>query len=282
MFTSSATWCATGVSRSSRSARDRLDPHLQREVRDDRGEVAVAGALAVAVDRALHLDRAAAHAGERVGHAGAGVVVEVHRDRRRRRRSRSTTSRDDPLDLVRQRCRRWCRTARAASRPLCGRGFEHAQRELGVAACSRRRSARRRSSTSQARAAEELDRVADHRHALVERGLQRLDARGSPTHLPTMHTVDVPASTRCRSVSSTSTLPFSRRVEPNATSDAVLERAAPTARAGRTRRPSGWRPASRPRCSATPSQSSCSAMRSLSSTVSEMPSSCEPSRSVVS
>ena len=32
----------------------------------------------------------------------------------------------------------------------------------------------------------------------------------------------------------------------------------------------------------TPSQSSCSAMRNLSSTVSEMPSSCEPSRSVVS
>ena len=59
---------------------DRLDPHLQREVRDDRGEVAVADALAVAVDGALHLDRAAPHTGERVRHAGAGVVVQVHRD----------------------------------------------------------------------------------------------------------------------------------------------------------------------------------------------------------
>ena len=52
--------------------------------------------------------------------------------------------------------------------------------------------------------------------------------------------------------------------------------------AGRTRRPSGWRPASRPRCSATPRWSSCSAMRSLSSTVSDTPSTWLPSRSVVS
>ena len=47
-----------------------------------RGEVAVAGAFAVAVDRALHLHRAGAHGGQRVGHAEAAVVVRVDAERR--------------------------------------------------------------------------------------------------------------------------------------------------------------------------------------------------------
>ena len=55
-----------GVRRSS-LAGDRLDAHLQREVGDDRREVAVAGALTDPVDRALHLGGAAPHAGEGVG-----------------------------------------------------------------------------------------------------------------------------------------------------------------------------------------------------------------------
>ena len=79
---------------------DGLDPHLQGEVRDDRGEVAVAGALAVAVDGALHLDGAAADAGERVGHAGAGVVVEVDGDADVATEVRDHLA-DDVLDLVR-------------------------------------------------------------------------------------------------------------------------------------------------------------------------------------
>src|SRR5436309_1475273 len=57
---------------------DRTHAHLQRQVRDGRGEVAVAGALAVAVDRALHVGGAAPYARERVGDAAAGVVVGVH------------------------------------------------------------------------------------------------------------------------------------------------------------------------------------------------------------
>ena len=82
--------------------RDRLDAHLQRQVRDDRREVAVAGALAVAVDRALHLRRAAAHARDRVGDTGAAVVVEVHRDADVVTEVGDDLA-DDALDLVRQR-----------------------------------------------------------------------------------------------------------------------------------------------------------------------------------
>ena len=87
------------------------------------------GALAVSVDRALHLDRAAAHAGERVGDTGAGVVVEVHGDAHdvvppprssRRPRGRS-------LDLVRQRAAVGV-AQHEARRTLLGRGLEHAER----------------------------------------------------------------------------------------------------------------------------------------------------------
>ena len=58
----------------------RAHAHLQREIGDDGGEVAVAGAFAVPVDRALHLRGAAEHTGEAVGHAASGVVVRVDAD----------------------------------------------------------------------------------------------------------------------------------------------------------------------------------------------------------
>ena len=50
---------------------------LELEQRDERGEVAVAHALAVAVDRPLHLRRARLHGRQRVGHAETAVVVGV-------------------------------------------------------------------------------------------------------------------------------------------------------------------------------------------------------------
>jgi hypothetical protein len=45
-----------------------------------------------------------------------------------------------------------------------------------------------------------------------------------------MHTVDVPAPTRLRNVGSSSTLPFTRRVDPNATIVDVSRRSSVRAR----------------------------------------------------
>ena len=58
-----------------------LNAELELQIGDDRDEVAVAGAFAVAVDRALHLSGSASHSSQGVGHAAACVVVEVHADR---------------------------------------------------------------------------------------------------------------------------------------------------------------------------------------------------------
>ena len=61
-----------------------------------------------------------------------------------------------------------------------------------------------------------LDRIGHHRHTLVEGGLQRLGDVLVPA-LPDVQTTSVPAATRFVRVGSLSTLPFARRVEPNAT-----------------------------------------------------------------
>ena len=50
--------------------------------RDDAGQIAVAGALAVAVDGALHLRRAGLDARQAVGHAQAAIVMRVDADAR--------------------------------------------------------------------------------------------------------------------------------------------------------------------------------------------------------
>ena len=62
--------------------REHLGAHLQLQVGDDRHEVGVAGPLADAVDRALHLRRAGFHGRERVRDRAAGVVVGVDPERR--------------------------------------------------------------------------------------------------------------------------------------------------------------------------------------------------------
>ena len=54
--------------------------HLQRDIRNHTDEITVAGALAVAVDGALHLRRAGVHGNQRIGHAEADVVVGVNAD----------------------------------------------------------------------------------------------------------------------------------------------------------------------------------------------------------
>ena len=66
--------------RASSSPRHAVVAQLQLEVGQDRGEVGVAAALAVAVHRALHQAGAALHGRQRVGDAAAGVVVGVDAD----------------------------------------------------------------------------------------------------------------------------------------------------------------------------------------------------------
>ena len=100
-LSSSSTKCAVSVSRASCSGASTLDAHLQLEVGDDRDEVRVAGALADAVDRALHLRRAGLDRDERVGDGAAAVVVPV--DAERDVRQRLAHLGDDRRDLRRQR-----------------------------------------------------------------------------------------------------------------------------------------------------------------------------------
>ena len=54
--------------------------NLKCKQRDDAGQIAVAGAFAVAVDGALHLGGAGFDAGQGVGHAQAAIVVRVDAD----------------------------------------------------------------------------------------------------------------------------------------------------------------------------------------------------------
>ena len=114
-LSSSSTKCAVSVSRARRSGASSSHAHLQLQVGDDRDQVGVAGALADAVDRALHLRGAGFDGGQRVGDRAAGVVVGVdaQRDARQRFARRPRT----PCGSAAAASRRWCRTARAARRP---------------------------------------------------------------------------------------------------------------------------------------------------------------------
>jgi len=61
--------------------RGNVDAHLELQIGDDGDEVAIADALAVAIDGALDLDCSGADAGESIGDAEAGIVVGVDADR---------------------------------------------------------------------------------------------------------------------------------------------------------------------------------------------------------
>ena len=97
----------------------------------------------------------------------------------------------------------------------------------------------------------------------------------------TMQATGAPASIRLASTASSSGLTPARRVEPNATSVAVPSVSSFLARA-KNSTSLGLAPGHPPSMKVTPRWSSCSATRSLSSTVSESPSCWLPSRRMVS
>ena len=106
---------------------------LQLQVGDDRDEVRVAAALAIAVHRALHVRRARLDARERVGDAAARVVVAVDPDARAAGRERGGHRAGRLGDLAGQRA-----AVRVAEddrlRPRLGGGAQAAQRVLRVVA----------------------------------------------------------------------------------------------------------------------------------------------------
>jgi hypothetical protein len=51
---------------------------FEKDVGNDAGQVAIAGALAVTIDRALHVRRARLQRRQRIGHAQAGVIMRVN------------------------------------------------------------------------------------------------------------------------------------------------------------------------------------------------------------
>ena len=114
---------------------------LELEVGDDRDEVGVAAALAVAVDRALDQRGALGDGGERVGHAALGVVVAVDAERARAERARDRAHRLG--DLVGSEAPLVSHSVTFSAPAVGGRAQAARARSPGRRA-SRRRSARRR------------------------------------------------------------------------------------------------------------------------------------------
>ena len=152
--------------------RDGGDAHLQGQVGDDSREVAVARPLAIAVDRALHVGCATAHARQSVGHAAPCVVMGVHADADVAAEVAADLA-DDAFDLVRHRPPVGVAEHEGGG-ALLDRTLEHAQAELGVALVAVEEVLGVEEHDS-ALAAEEPHRVGDHGDALVECGLECLE-----------------------------------------------------------------------------------------------------------
>ncbi len=149
--------------------RDDLATGLQLQVADDGEQVGVAGALAVAVDRALHVRGTDVEGGHRVGHRAAGVVVAV--DAEPGPRGLQDVA-DDVLHLGRQHA-----AVGVAERHDLGPGLgRDAYRLEGVAAVRGIpvEEVLRIEEHASAVSGEEAHRVADHREVLLVGGPQRL------------------------------------------------------------------------------------------------------------
>ncbi len=152
--------------------RQALVAELELQVRDDRREVRVAGALAEAVERSLHMAGAGLDGRHRVGHGATGVVVAVDADDRVVADVGLDVG-DDSTDLTRQRSA----VGVAQHEMRCAVddcSFERAEREFGIVLVAVEE-VLEVDEHHPAFAMEVLHRVGDHCSALVERCLERLD-----------------------------------------------------------------------------------------------------------
>ena len=248
---------------------------LQLQVRDHLAEVGVAGALAEAVDRPLHVRRARLDRRDAVRHRHARVVVAVEadapadllHDRRRRRQ-----------DVARQRA-----AVRIAQHDGVGAGSRappgsRSTRSAGCAGSRRRNAPRRRSLPGRAISGTAPNRRSSRRSLRATRGARR--GRGGPSSCPRPPPPLVPAESSAARPGSFSTVSFARRVEPKATTRAVFSgRFLIRSKKAMSFSLLNGKP---PSMYATPSSSSFSAMASLSSTEKLIPSPWAPSRKVAS
>ena len=170
-LSSSATWWLTLVSLVSRPSGQAAVTELELEVADDRRQVGVAGALADAVERPLHVAGAAGDGRHRVGDGAARVVVAVDADG-----DVGADVGDDGgrhrFDLVRERAAVGVAQDDVAGAVDDGR-LEGAQRELGIGLVAVEE-VLHVDEDEAAGVAQVAHRVGDHRLAFVERRLQRL------------------------------------------------------------------------------------------------------------
>ena len=223
-------------------ARRTLDPELEHEVRDDRGQVRVPGALAVAVDRALHLARTRGHRRERVGHRELAVVVRVDADAGS---ERADGVGDGLGDLAGERAA----VRVAEDEPVgarVGGGLQDGQRVVAIRAVAveevlRRRRRPRGRSPSGTRPSRRPSPGSPRASSAARR------RRGSPRPWRRAR----PSASRPRAAAGDRRRP--RPARPRGACCRTRSRAPaaalPRARRRRTASPSGSRPASRPRCS---------------------------------
>ena len=239
----SATACAMRVASRSRPCGSTLPVQLELEVGDDGDEVGVAGALAVAVDAALHVARPGGDGGQRVGHGAAAVVVGVDADAGA---GGLDDVEHDVGDPVGQHAAVGVAQGDDLRAGLGGRA-QHLEgvRPVGAVAVEEVLGVEedRLPLLAQVR-----DRVAHHREVLLERGAQReldvavvrLRDEGDDAG------AGVAEGTHERVVGSPYAGPAggAEGREPRMAEVELL-----AGRGGRTRCPWGWSPASRPRCS---------------------------------
>ena len=113
---------------------------LQFQIGDDRDQIGVAAALAIAVHAALHVRAAGFDGGDGIGHRHIAIVVGMDADDAV---EALADFRDDFHDAMRQVAAVGVAQAQHIGARLFG-GFQRAQREIGDWRCSRRRNARRR------------------------------------------------------------------------------------------------------------------------------------------
>jgi hypothetical protein len=214
---------------------------LDLQVGDDGEDVGVAGALAVAVDRPLHVGgarrrpRPSSWRRRTRCRCGSGCPRAHPWSRGRRARRRRPGRAASPVGVAqRERPRRRTRPRPDALQGVGPVESVAVEEVLGV------------EEHPAALTAQEGHRVADHLEVLLEGGPQRqLDVAGM--RLGDQGDDRGPESSRARTSGSAAAVDPARRVAPNAASVALRRSTTPAAARRRTPCPWGWRPASRPR-----------------------------------